>query len=159
VAALCALKCADELSAVTGLAIATAAVWLMNAPAGVMLMYTLALLLVVLAIADRSIRPVIHGTAGIALGIGLASFYIVPAAYEQSWVNIVGIFGSGLAPRENFLFSVATDPPHTYFNFLVSGIALEQFALLAFVLLVVWKARHRKEPGLQWLPALTVIGL
>jgi hypothetical protein len=81
----------------------------------------------------------------------------VPAAFEQSWVNIYGIFGSGLTPRENFLFSVATDPPHTYFNFLVSGIALEQIALFAFALPFAWKVR-KGFPRLL-LPALAAIGI
>src|SRR3954464_5502154 len=114
------------------LSLAVAAVWLSNAPAAVMLMYTLALLLAVLTLIEESMRPLIHGGSGILLGLGSAAFYFVPAGFEQSWVNIFGIFGSGLTPKENFLFSVATDAPHTYFNFLVSGIALEEIVLFAF---------------------------
>jgi hypothetical protein len=158
VAVLYGLKCREGLTSTAGLAIAVAAVWLTNAPAGVMLMYTLAVLLLVLAIRDRSIRPVICGGVGIALGFGLAAFYIIPAAYEQSWVNILGIFGSGLTPRENFLFSIATDPPHTYFNFLVSGIALEQIALFLFVLPFAWKASRQTESR-SWLVGNTAIGI
>jgi len=56
----------------------------MNAPAGV-LMYTLTLLLIMLAVRARSANPVVRGAAGMILGIGLAAFYIVPAAVEQSW--------------------------------------------------------------------------
>src|SRR5438270_3741574 len=96
VAVMFALDCAEDFKASTGLALAVAAVWLMNAPAGVMLMYTLTLLLLVIAVSKRSVRPILHGATGIAIGIGLAAFYLVPAAYEQSWVNIYGIFGSGL---------------------------------------------------------------
>ena len=157
VAVMFALDCAEDFKASTGLALAVAAVWLMNAPAGVMLMYALTLLLLVIALSKRSVRPILHGATGIAIGIGLTAFYLVPAAYEQSWVNIYGIFGSGLTPRENFLFSVATDPPHTYFNFLVSGIALEQIALFAFVLPFAW--RRRQEFARHLLPALTAMGI
>jgi hypothetical protein len=157
VAVMFALDCSEDLRAAAGLALAVASVWLMNAPAGVMLMYTLALLLLVIAISTRSFRPVLYGAGGIALGIGLAAFYLVPAAYEQSWVNIYGIFGSGLTPRENFLFSVATDPPHTYFSFLVSGIALEQIALFAFSLPFAW--RTRKDFSRLLLSAITATGI
>ncbi len=155
VAILFALLSAKNPRAIVGLAITVAAVWLMNAPAGVMLMYTLVLLLLVIAFVERSVSSPVRGAVGIALGIGLAGFYLVPAAYEQSWVNIYGIFGSGLTPKENFLFSVATDPPHTYFNFLVSGIALEQAVLFAFVIAIAWRAHLRTA----WVAGIGVIGI
>ena len=158
IAMLYGLKSREGPKWAADLAVAVAAVWLMNAPAGVMLMYTLGVLLVELALSERSIRPLINGVAGMALGIGLAAFYIVPAAYEQSWVNIIGIFGSGLTPRENFLFSVATDPPHTYFNFLVSGIALEQIALFLFVLPFAWKA-SRQNDSRRWFEGFAALGI
>jgi len=138
------------------LSLAVAAVWLSNAPAAVMLMYTLALLLAVLTLIEESMRPLIHGGSGILLGLGLAAFYIVPAGFEQSWVNIFGIFGSGLTPKENFLFSVATDAPHTYFNFLVSGIALEEIALFTFV---AFFAIRSELPSRKQVAAIASIGL
>jgi len=121
VAILYALECSEkDWRKALPLSLAVAGVWLANAPAAVMLIYTLALLLCVLAFVSRSVSPLLYGVGGILIGLGLAAFYIIPAAFEQSWVNIHGIFGSGLTPKENFLFSVATDAPHTYFNFLVS---------------------------------------
>jgi len=148
VAILYALECKEKAwRKALQLSLTVAAVWLANAPAGVMLMYTLALLLCVLAFLERSIRPLLYGASGILLGLGLAGFYIIPAAYEQSWVNILGIFGSGLSPKENFLFSVATDAPHTYFNFLVSGIALEQVALFAFAAFFALKSERLHRRG------------
>ena len=159
IAVLCAIECATNLRAAAGLAVAVAGVWLMNAPAGVMLMYTLTLLLIMLAVRARSANPVVRGAAGMILGIGLAAFYIVPAAVEQSWVNIVGIFGSGLMPRENFLFSVATDAPHTYFNFLVSAIGLECVALFGFALVFAWKTWRSHQSRALWFPAIAGIGI
>lgn len=143
VAILCALECEKGWRKTAGFAVSVAGVWLANAPAAVMLMYSLAWLLVVLAILRRSFRPLLFGAFAIILGVGLAAFYIVPAAYEQSWVNIFGIFGSGLTPLENFLFSIATDPPHTYFNVLVSGIALEEAVLFAFAAIVAIRSLRK----------------
>jgi hypothetical protein len=161
VAILYALECSELGSSekdwrkAIPLSVTVAAVWLANAPAAVMLMYTLALLLCVLAFLEQSIRPLLYGASGILLGIGLAAFYIIPAAYEQSWVNILGIFGSGLSPKENFLFSVATDAPHTYFNFLVSGIALEEVALFAFA---GFFALGSERLNRRWATAVAIMG-
>jgi hypothetical protein len=156
VAILCALECCEkDWRKALPLSLAVAAVWLSNAPAAVMLMYTLTLLLVVLVFLNRSIVPLLYGAGGMLLGLGLATFYIVPAAYEQNWVNIFGIFGSGLTPKENFLFSVATDAPHTYFNFLVSGIALEEIALFAFA---AYFAARTDRMNRRWAVAIAIIG-
>jgi heme exporter protein D len=116
-----------------------ALVWLSNAPAGVMASYAMALLFAWASWQQRSLVPGIRGAAGLALGLGLAGFYLVPAAYEQRWVNIEQALASGLQPVQNFLFTATDDPEHTWFNWIASGVAI----LLMVITAMAAVAAHR----------------
>jgi len=96
------------------------AIWLSNAPAAVIATYSVALVFAAAAWRQRSTVPLKNGASGMALGFGFAAFYLVPAIYEQRWVNISGALAGGLRPAENFLFAKTSDAEHDDFNRIAS---------------------------------------
>jgi hypothetical protein len=137
-------------SAVPFLAAVFAGIWLSNAPAGVIATYALVLLLVVGSLLKRSLRPMIPGLGAMAAGFGVAFFYILPAAWEQKWVQIGGAISANLAPERNFIFSHSDDPEFLLFNWKVSTVA--SLAIMATAIAAVFVARRRREfPDIWWL--------
>ena len=136
------------------LSMVLAAAWLTNAPAAVMIHYSTAGLALLMAAREafrngigeqsrraRVTRPLVRTAIAILLGAGLAAFYLVPAIYEQRWVDISQVMAPGVRPQDNFLFTRTGDPDHNRFNFLISTVALAEVALLA---LVLWFSRPSK---------------
>jgi hypothetical protein len=120
------------------LALLLGGAWLTNAPAAVMIHYSLALLMVVIAWQRRSPRVLLVGTVAMLLGAALAAFYLLPAIYEQKWVNIAEAVSAGSHPLDNFLFIHTADADHDVFNRFISWIAVAEI-LLTFA--AAWAVR------------------
>jgi hypothetical protein len=87
------------------LAIVLALTWLTNAPAGVMASYLLAFAALSAAIVLRAWWPVVRACVGAAIGIALAAFYLVPAAWEQRWIAIQQAVDVGMRVTDSWLFA------------------------------------------------------
>lgn len=131
----------DRRNMLVPISVVLAAAWLTNAPAAVMIHYSLALLIVVFALRERSPRMLLVAAGAVALGACLASFYLLPAVYEQKWVNIGEAVSPGSRPADNFLFIHTTDPDHDAFNRISSWVAVLEMAIIVVAAVVarVWR--------------------
>ncbi|WP_353066735.1 hypothetical protein RBB77_09170 [Tunturibacter psychrotolerans] len=121
-----------ERVTIPGIAIPIALLWLTNAPAAVMSCYALALLtLIRLARPSNTPRKniAINTTVGTILGLAIAAFYIVPAAYERRFVQIAMAIIPNMRIQDNFLFHHTGDLAHDQ--------VLHTASLLAVILLTL----------------------
>ncbi len=134
------------------LSLTLAAAWLTNVPAAVMIHYSTAGLALVFAAREAARtrswgpqiwRPLIRTALAMLMGAGLASFYLLPAIYEQGWINLSQVLSPGVRPQENFLFTTIADPDHNRFNLLVSTVALAEIGVLA--LAICFSRNWRKQ--------------
>jgi hypothetical protein len=130
------------------LGLVMAAAWLTNVPSAVMVNYSLALLVVVVAIAHRAPRLLCYGAFAVVLGAALAAFYLVPAAYEEKWINVDQVLSPGVRPEDNFLFTSIPDADHNNFNRIVSTIGVSEITVLAGAL--VLSRRWRRDDQAAW---------
>jgi uncharacterized membrane protein (UPF0136 family) len=156
------LRAADgKRRVIIPLALLLAGGWLINAPAAVMVHYSFALLIVGLAWQRRAPRLLLVGVAAVAIGACLAAFYLVPAVYEQRWVNIAEAVSAGSRPQDNFLFIHTTDAEHDAFNRLVSWLAVGEIGVL---LIAAWASQSLRKNNRQlwnmlaiWAGACTIL--
>ena len=120
------------------LSLVLAASWLVNAPAAVMIHYSTALLVLVIAWRRRSARILLTSAVAVILGAALAAFYLFPAVYEQKWVNIAQAVSAGSRPLDNFLFVHTTDADHDAFNRVISWVVVAEIVL---TMAAAWAAR------------------
>ncbi len=105
---------------ISGIAVPICLLWLSNAPAAVIGCYSFALLGVIRVVSTYRGSQRIPAccedaakiSAGTILGIGLAAFYILPAALEQHWVQINMPFLKGVRYQDNFAFGHIGNASH-----------------------------------------------
>jgi len=148
------------------LAVVLAGAWLSNAPLGVMASYLLAAVALTLAVLDRSWAPILRAAVAATLGLALAAFYLLPAAWEQRWVDIrQAIDDPGLKVENSFLFGHATGADlslHDIELSRVSFIALAMVAVAITGLAVAWRRKTlppNSISGRRWWIPLALIPL
>lgn len=112
------------------LGVLLAAAWLTNAPAAVMIHYSLALLTLFFAWKQRSAKLVLLAAGAVVIGACLSAFYLLPAIYEQRWIEIANAISAGSRPSDNFLFIHTTDADHDAFNRIISWLALVEIVVI-----------------------------
>lgn len=137
-----------ERVSIPRIAIPVALLWLTNAPAAVMSCYALAFIAIVrlLLPAKGSFSKMalaLEIAGGTVLGLGLAAFYIVPAAYERRFVQIAMAIIPEMRVQDNFLFHHTADALHDEVLHTASVIAvvLLGLAVVAMVLALVHTSR------------------
>lgn len=140
----------------TPLAIAVAGAWLSNAPLGVMASYLLAAVALTLAVLDRSWAPILRAFLAAILGLALAAFYLVPAAWEQRWVDIrQAVDDPGLKVENSFMFGHPAGADLT-----LHDIELSRASIIALVMIVItlagiavaWRRKILPANRRFWIP-------
>ena len=93
----------EELPVVR-LALVVGALWFTNAPAAVMGCYTLAFVCGFRLLRERHWLNAGKAIVATGLGLALAGCYLVPAVWQQRWVQISRAIGSGMQIEDSFLF-------------------------------------------------------
>jgi hypothetical protein len=138
------------------LAAAFALIWLSDLPAAVVASYALAFTVALLAVFRRSWGVAWRGAAAIGLGFGLAAFFVLPAAYEQRWVNIAAAIGEDFRP-ENWQYTWRFDPEAEWFYVVLSTLVFSHIALAAIAGLGTRPWRHNCPTA--WQVLLCLAGL
>jgi hypothetical protein len=85
---------------------------------------------------QTALQLAIKTAAGTVLGLGLAAFYIFPAAYERRYVQIAMAIIPNMRIQDNFLFHHTGDAPHNQVLHTVSFIAVILLTLTVAALVI-----------------------
>ena len=70
---------------------------------------------------------------------------MIPAAYEEKWVNIAQVLAPGLRPQDNFFFTFSNDVDHNRFNMVVSLVGIAEILTLAATIFLARKWRKQQK--------------
>lgn len=143
-----------EKRAILELAVVVAGLGLTNAPAAVMGCYALAVMVAAAVVTERRWNLIGRAAGGTALGLGVAGFYLVPAIYEQRWVEIQRAVAQGMRVEDSFLFGHTGEAFHDQVLMTASWIAVVLLAATAIAAAFSYRARRARS---LWGP-LAVLG-
>ena len=127
---------------VAKLALAYAAVWFTNFPAAVIVSYALAVLLIAQCIDDRQWSRLARGAVAMLLGGAVASWTLLPAWYEQRWVQIAAASSEYNLYWKHWLGGGGADADDLDFTHWLTVVAV---ALIAVALLAVVARLLRRQ--------------
>jgi hypothetical protein len=138
------------------LALAVAGAWLSNPTVGVMACYLLAAVTLTQALLLRSLAPVLRAAVGAMLGIGLIAVYLLPAAWEQRWVDIHQVTEDpGQTLENNWLFAIHNNPVLAFHDEVLhtaSMIVVLMIAVTLISLLICWLRGCLPGKRRWWIP-------
>ena len=118
------------------LALLMAGCWLSDGPVGVMASYLLVAMAIAACVILRSWAHLLRAALAAALGIALPAFYLIPAAWEQSWVDLRAAVDYPVFRIENnWLFAHHTDPLLAPFNGMIYRTSMLTATITAVALL------------------------
>jgi hypothetical protein len=151
------------------IALPVALLWVTNAPAAVMGSYALALLAALRVVSayrtaaqastpylasatwvsrhNFTLQLALKSVAGTVLGLFLAAFYVVPAAYERRFVQISMAEIAGMRIDQNFLFKhTGSSPDALLHDQVLHTASLIAVILLAATAIALIASRIRRKP-------------
>jgi uncharacterized membrane protein len=138
------------------LALVVAGAWLSNAPVGVMVSYSLAAVALAAAVLSKSWVPIARSSIAAGLGMGLASAFLVPAAWEQPWADLEqATLDPGFRVENSWLFARHADPALDFHDMVLhqaSMIAVIMVAVAGGGLLVSWRRKSLRAERRWWIP-------
>jgi len=142
------------------LAVAIAGAWVSNPTVGVMACYLLAAVAAVRLLLERSLTAVLRASAGAVLGMGLIAIYLVPAAWEQRWVDIHQVTEDpGQTLENNWLFAVHPGLSMAYHDQVLHTASMIAVIMIATALagLLLCRLRGRLPGTRQWWIPLALV--
>lgn len=138
------------------LALVMAGAWLSNGPVGLMSCYLLAAVALLSALLEKSLVPIARAAISTAMGLALASIYLLPAVWERSWASIqYAVTLSHFLIENSWLFARHDDPgmfSHDMLLHRVSWVAVVMVAIALGGLLVAWLRGTMPGERRFWLP-------
>jgi hypothetical protein len=131
------------------LSLVLAGTWLTNAPTGVMASYLLAFAAVSAAVLQRQWWPMVRAGIAAPLGIGLAGFYLLPAAWEQRWIDVRQALDVGMRVTDSWLFARHPSPDMALHDHMLAIASTLVVVTTALALLALILALRRKQLSLE----------